>query len=212
VTHDLNNYLGAIMAYAELVALEGPDSKESIHMLQEIVQGVLKCSSLVNDLTGIARREKPDASLVSMSALVERVLNLRRYDFKINHVELQVDVVESSGELILDRPKIEMVVIYLLSNALEASLDEPKRRKTRITVTDLDDAVEMTVWNSGDPIAPEICDAMFEPFFTTKGAEHLGLGLTACRQIANLHSGSLTYDPERGFVLCLPRENQLDVD
>ena len=53
---------------------------------------------------------------------------------------------------------------------------------------------------------------MFDPFFTTKSNEHIGLGLTVAAKTLEYHEGSLTYDPEHGFVMDLPRTNHLARD
>ena len=51
VTHDVNNYLGAIMAYAELIGLDAQLPDDSQRMIGEIVSAVRKSSDLINNLT-----------------------------------------------------------------------------------------------------------------------------------------------------------------
>jgi two-component system NtrC family sensor kinase len=58
-------------------------------------------------------------------------------------------------------------------------------------------------------IPPDKRERIFDPFLTTKDpGEGTGLGLAICREIANLHRGTLTAEcPSSGgaeFILTLP--------
>lgn len=211
VTHDMNNFLGAIMAYAELIGMDTPLEGESARMLHEIVDGVKKCSGLVNDLTAIARKERRDVSLVNPSDLVRRTLNLRRYDFRVGQIEIAESYAPDLGDLIVDRPRLEQAVIYLLNNALEAVLGT-EGAAVRIDVMKEPGFAVVVIGDSGAPIAPAFRERMFEPFVSTKSGEHIGLGLAIARRTAEYHDGTLVYDPGRGFVLTLPMKNHLTLD
>ncbi|MCH7892107.1 MAG: bacillithiol biosynthesis cysteine-adding enzyme BshC, partial [Gemmatimonadetes bacterium] len=92
VTHDVNNYLGAILAYAELVSLDPGTSEDSKRMLSDIVEAVRKSSGLMSTLTSIARPEKPVTSMVDVVKLVEQaVQNFPETDFSARYVDLLRD-------------------------------------------------------------------------------------------------------------------------
>lgn len=205
VTHDVNNFLGAIMAYAELIGMESPLNEESARMIEEIMGAVRKSSSLVNNLTSIARKERPNANMVDPGQLVERVVELRQYDFRTAQIGLECICEPNLPMMVVDAPKLEMAIIYLLSNAMDAARDATPRL-VRVKVRAEGDNVVIEVWNSGDPVPEDIREAVFEPFFTTKDSDHLGLGLTIARDIARQHHGDLYYEPKRGFAIELPRE------
>jgi signal transduction histidine kinase len=57
-----------------------------------------------------------------------------------------------------------------------------------------DDAVVVTVEDSGPGIAPENFDRIFEAFVTTK-PQGMGLGLAICRMIIERHAGQLSASP-----------------
>lgn len=216
VTHDVNNNLGAILAYSDLLGMSGGMSPESQRMLNQIASAVQKCSELVSSLTSIARQERPDSSVVDVSQLCTQVVELRSYDFRTAQVDLQSTSEENIPSLIVDVPKLKMAIIYLLANALDAARKDAEpaaipgeRASADIHVAKTSDGVEIIVSNSGPPVLDEDCNRIFEPFFSTKPPPHLGLGLPLAREAARYHDGDLTYDPERGFVLRLPRSNSL---
>ncbi|MBX7256908.1 MAG: hypothetical protein K1Y02_11150 [Candidatus Hydrogenedentes bacterium] len=205
VTHDVNNYLGAILAYVELVGMESSLGAESQRMLREVAGAVNKSSALITSMTDIARREKPDVRLIEPKDLVDRVVSLRNFDVKFGRVQLQVDYAPALGTISIDLPKMQLALLYLFSNALEALALVEDRRLTIHVLTDGND-VEIVFKDSGPGVAPEARDRIFVPFYTTKGVDHLGLGLPSARTILEGHHGTLTYDPERGFIMRLPRD------
>ncbi len=206
VTHDINNYLGAILAYSELVDMSEDLSTESRRMLREIIEGVRRCTSVLSTLTVVARREKPAITVLDPARLLAQVVELRGHDVRFQRIQLDHQSESNIPSIIADHAKLELAMMYLLSNAAEAVVDESVKI-VRVGVTYADDTFFIAFWNSG-PAIPEATRAiMFEPFTTSKGSGHIGLGLTMAQQIATEHGGSLTYTPEKGFVMALPRVN-----
>ena len=210
VTHDINNLLGAAMAYAELASFDERLSPDTTRMLGQIVDGITKCSQLISSLTSIARKERLDVSLVAPDRLMDEVLCLRDYEFKMKQITVEKHYDTDLLALPMDLAKVKVALIYLIMNAEEALAGLPEGRVLRIAVRTLPDGVEYQIHDSGPGLAPEHREAAFEPItsFWPDG-EHLGLGLFAARRVAELHEGSLTYCPERGFRLSLKRENGL---
>jgi signal transduction histidine kinase len=202
VTHDTNNLLGAISAYAELIGLDESLSPDARRMLQEILSGVNRCSDLINTLTSVARKERRDVLMMPLSLLVDRVLDLRRYDMKAARIKLSTSLATGMPSRSYDRAMIEMALIYLITNAIEA-LEHEQFREIKVGTRIADGETEVSIWNSGPPIESSVQERIFEPFFTTKGAGHPGLGLYLAREAAQAHGGNLTYDREHGFVMTL---------
>lgn len=203
VTHDINNLLGAISAYAELISLDETASEESRRMLREIIAGVGRSSALVNTLTSVARRERRDPAVISAAQLVDHVLDLRRYDIKTARIRLATNYAPGMPSIVCYRAQLELALIYLITNAIEA-LEAAARRDLHVSVRQSGRDAEIAIWNSGPPIETAIQERMFEPFFTTKGPGHPGLGLGLAREIVAEHGGQLEYQEERGFVITLP--------
>jgi C4-dicarboxylate-specific signal transduction histidine kinase len=203
VTHDANNALGVILAYAELVGMDNAVSGEASRMLDEIVDATRRVSDQLSWLTGIARPAKAGKSAVRLGPVIERAVAMRRYDAKRAGVDIEIDVPENLPEVSIEVPAIERAVIYLLANGVEALADcETKRIGIRAEVQD--NSVVAYMIDSADPISDDIAQRMFEPFFTTKDAGHLGLGLCAASKAAEANNGSLTYETGQGFCLTLP--------
>ena len=205
VTHDINNFLGAMLAYVELVSLEEGLSEESQRMLGEVMNGVGKCSDLISGLTAIARPEKLTVNLLDPIPLAQAVMTLRQYSLRVAQIQVETDFPELLPTLIGDAPKLKLALLYLLMNAQEALEKQETARLLRFRVALDGDAIAFSVWNSGDGVT----EAMFEPFVSDKDGEHIGYGLQAVQDIADLHEGKLFFDTERGMVLSIPRSNAL---
>lgn len=209
VTHDINNLMGAAMAYAELASFDERISPETNRMLGQIVDGITKCSQLISSLTSIARRERLDINLISPDRLMDDVITLRDYELKTKQITLEKHYDSQLAAMPLDLAKVKVALIYLLMNAQDAVTDKPDRR-VRITVLATDGGIEYQVWDSGGGLAPEHWESAFLPMTSYwPDGEHMGLGLFAARQVAELHEGTLTYCPEKGFCMTLKRDNGL---
>lgn len=208
VTHDVNNLLGAVMAYAELVQMDPQIGDESRRMLGEVIEGARRCSALVNGLTSIARKERPDVTLAEPAAVVAQVLDLRRYDLRVERITLTEDYDSGLPSLVIDKPKFELALLHVLTHAIETVRDL-ETREIRVGVHAKPDGLEVVIGRSGPAVPEPERENMFEPFAVTNGPLRLGLGLAIARETAQLHDGTLRYDPERGFVFDLPQMNQL---
>jgi two-component system NtrC family sensor kinase len=224
VTHDINNNLGAIMAYADLLGMNDQLPSDAHRMLDQISSAVQKCSDLVTSLTSIARKERPDASVVDIARLSKQVVELRSYDFRTVQVDLKTTAEDDLPSVVVDPPKMKIALIHLLTNALEAVLEsreneaQPKQETWRgkeqhksvlLHVARSGNGVEIIISNTAPPVPEESRERIFEPFFTTKPTPHLGLGLPAVKEIIEAHDGELRYDPDRGFIVSLPLNNRL---
>ena len=92
---------------------------------------------------------------------------------------------------------IEQVLVNLMKNAsesIDAADRPPQRRSVELRVVprqvDGQNAVEFSVVDTGQGLAPEVLERLYEAFFSTK-AEGMGIGLNLCRSIIESHSGRM---------------------
>lgn len=209
VTHDINNLLGAAMAYAELASFDPKTSPETAKMLGQVVDGIGRCSHLISSLTSIARKNRPDINLASPERVMDEVLALRDYDLKIRQIAVEKVYGENLPVLPVDLPQLKLALLYLLMNAQEAVQDTADKR-IKLSVGRTADGIFYEIWDSGAGLDADRLEHAFEPLRTYwPNTEHIGMGLYAARKIAELHEGELTYNRDAGFRLTIKRENGL---
>ncbi|MBI2425351.1 MAG: HAMP domain-containing histidine kinase [Candidatus Hydrogenedentes bacterium] len=209
IAHDINNFLGAIMAYSELVALEPGLGDEAQRMLNEILNSATKCSELVSAITTIARRDSVNYAITDVRQLLLNTVKLRSYAFRVGQLQVETELEEGLPSLVADAARLKMAFIHIICNAEEA-LEAQAERRMKIHLSNLGSACRIGIWNYGPPISADTQQRMFEQFYTEKPAPHIGLGLSVAQEIVRAHEGELQYDPERGFVIELPWRTALE--
>jgi signal transduction histidine kinase len=109
-----------------------------------------------------------------------------------------------------DRVQLEQVILNLTTSAVDAMRRQNAPRLLRICSESGDqNALVVTIADTGEGIDPGHADRIFDPFFTTKSSG-MGLGLAICRSIIEAHGGRLWASPmtPRGtaFAFTLPAD------
>jgi len=128
-------------------------------------------------------------------------------------VKVEVEHLEGSPKVELDRDQIIQVFVNLVGNAFDAM---PSGGLLRITTRADAATLTIEVRDTGTGIPKENLNKLFEPFFTTKlMGKGTGLGLPVVYGIVKLHRGEIAVesnpDPQAGptgttFRVKLPRE------
>jgi two-component system NtrC family sensor kinase len=207
VAHELNNPLSGILGYAQLL-LSRPAEQWSRRDLEKIEGNARRCKKIVENLLTFARQSRSEKSSAVVNQVIESVISLNEYQFRMDNVEMVRDFDPRVPPVPLDVSRWQQVFINLATNARDAMVDAGSPVK-RITFTTRLRGSELVirVEDTGPGIARHLLGRVFEPFFTTR--EHgTGLGLGLCYGIVTDHGGTITADSEPGrgavFTIRLP--------
>jgi two-component system nitrogen regulation sensor histidine kinase NtrY len=201
--HELNNSLAPIRSLADSLGQLVMRQPRAADWEEDMRRGLAVIASRAESLSRfleaygrLARLPAPQPQRVELAALLRRVAGL----------EQRVPVVISEGpavEIQADPVQVEQVVINLLRNAAEASLDAPEAR-VELGWDVPPGTGQVEVWI--DDRGPGLADTanLFVPFFTTK-PQGSGIGLVLSRQIAEAHGGSLVLENRRPGPGCRAR-------
>ncbi|MHB1222898.1 MAG: hybrid sensor histidine kinase/response regulator [Gemmatimonadaceae bacterium] len=216
VAHELNNPLGGIMAFSQLLLagnLQG-DVREGAEVIHAEAQ---RAAKIVGNLLAFARQQEPMRSAVDLNAVVRTVAQLRRYSLRSQQVELVLDLDADLPRTWADENQLHQVVLNLVTNAEQAMQQRPQPRRLTLATSHTDRRLEVRVSDTGAGMDSVQLSRVFNPFFTTKGVgEGTGLGLSIAHGIIREHSGELTAESEPGvgttFHMVLPLVSAPDDD
>jgi two-component system, NtrC family, sensor kinase len=210
VAHELNNPLGVILCYSALLQREIGETGETAAPMKDVAtieKHALNCQRIVADLLNFARGQETSRQLTAVNATISEIVKIVEHQFR-QHCKIELDLDPHLPDLKLDVDKMKQVYLNLLINARQA-LDG--FGVIRITTRHLKEAglVQITFWDNGEGIAPEIKSRIFDPFFSTKKTgEGTGLGLSVSYGIVQNHGGDIQVESEFGrwtrFTITLP--------
>jgi signal transduction histidine kinase len=91
--------------------------------------------------------------------------------------------------------QVQQVALNLVRNGIDAMRGLPKaERRLVISSRHENDAVVVSVTDSGPPLPAEALPRLFEPFYSTK-QNGLGMGLSISRSIVHAHGGTIEARP-----------------
>jgi len=214
VAHEINNPLGTVLLYADLLLRELPRDDSRGQDLRLILDEARRCKNIVQALLNFARQNKVLAQVTDVNRLCrETIAEVERLPLfgKVHIVaELEADLLEIRA----DPSQIRQVLLNLLSNAAEAM---PGGGSITVITRSVDaggDGVEISIRDTGCGIPEESIPRLFTPFFTTKPiGKGTGLGLAITYGIVKSHRGSIDVLSKVGvgttFVVRLPRSQPM---
>jgi two-component system NtrC family sensor kinase len=205
VAHEINNPLGGILAFAQLMLQdERPEAdRESLRLIQD---AAVRAKRIVESLLRFSRRPRDDErGEVDLARLAEDALFLMQSKMKEGQVQVGREL--EPAFTIGNGNQIQQIIVNLLVNAMQAI--GKKGSVTVSTGAGQPGRVQLSVSDDGPGVPSEIAGRIFEPFFTTKPeGQGTGLGLSICYRIADEHGGTIRQEavPEGGacFVVDFP--------
>jgi len=210
IAHELNNPLGVIIMYSNILLDEcSPDSPVR-NDLKLIVDQSARCKEIVSGLLNFARKNQVNHSEVNVKEFIDRCI---KSVVVPGNVTIDVEMQIANPTVAFDQEQMTQVITNLLKNSIEAM---SSGGRIRVSVKeDLND-ITFVVSDNGTGIKKENLVKVFEPFFTTKGiGKGTGLGLATAYGIVKMHKGQISVtsnaDPSEGptgtsFRIVLPRK------
>ncbi|WP_047488755.1 HAMP domain-containing sensor histidine kinase [Terriglobus sp. TAA 43] len=213
VSHDLRHYLAAIYANSEFLASPTMPPEERAELFEEIRLAVNGTTDMLDALllfgnTGSSLRRSPSP----VAAVVERSMLLVRSHPDAERVTFKMVEVTADTFADIDARQVERAIYNLLLNASQAASEADGVREVAISITGSQDAIAVTVRDSGPGVPDGIRHSLFDPFVSKGKQKGTGLGLTLAHSVAQEHDGSVELVSSRPgetiFRLTLQRHSQ----
>ncbi len=211
IAHELNNPLGVVIMYANILLDEVPKDSDLYDDLKLIVEQTNRCKKIVGGLLNFARKNQVTRNGVYPVKLVEQ-----SFDAVVVPEQVKVNIHTNNLEnkkAYLDQEQMTQIFSNLFKNAIDAM---PDGGVLDITIEDDQNYIYFTISDTGKGIKKEDQEKIFEPFYTTKGiGKGTGLGLATVYGIVKMHNGKISLDsnadPDQGptgttFKISLPNQ------
>ncbi len=210
VAHEINNPLGIILGYTQLMLKEPSGFEEDLKVIEKHVKN---CREVVSDLLSFSRKGSREMSTVNIHDMLDGMVKFlsNHADFRKVHIHLALwekDTLLIRG----NTQELTQVVLNLMINACHAVHDTPSGI-IEVSTRRVDDFAVIEVSDNGTGIQEQHLLRIFDPFFTTKPVgQGTGLGLSVGYGIIRRHNGDITAvnRPDQGavFTVRLPLEPQ----
>jgi signal transduction histidine kinase len=196
IAHEINQPLASVVNNANAamrwLRRQPPNMEEVEAALSRIANDGERGGHIIGSIRAMVKKGVRDKAQVDINELVRDVMRLTERRFQEHGVSLHSELSDDLPKVLADKVQLQQVMLNLLMNAAEATLNVYDRHRLVTVRSGRDDGrtALIEVEDSGTGIEPEDEKRIFDAFFTTK-TEGTGLGLSICRSIVESHGGRI---------------------
>jgi len=205
VAHELNNPLGGILLYSDLLQEDTAEDDPRRSNVCKIADLAARCRKIVMGLLDFARPAPPSELKVDVNSVLKSTLSVLEAQERFKSIETVWRLAESLPVLVADPAQFQQAFTNVFMNAVEA-MEGGGGLTIETAPTEKGDGVVVRIRDTGDGIPEKDMAHLFEPFFTTKD-DGTGLGLAITYSIVERHNGSIEIESRPGegatFIITL---------
>jgi signal transduction histidine kinase len=215
LSHELRTPLNAITGWVKLMRSGKLDALQQQRAIEVIERNAQAQAQLIEDLLDTSRivrgQLRVSARPTHLAPVVEAVLDNLRPSAQARQIALERAIDAQAGTVRADPARMQQIVSNLVSNALKFT---PKGGRVRVALSRAGSCVRLEVADTGQGIEPAKLPFVFDRFWqgsddARTASAGLGLGLSICKSLVELHGGSIRADsagPGQGaaFTVELP--------
>src|SRR5262252_1209619 len=200
IAHEISQPLAAVVASGNAalrwLAHAPPNVEEARNMLTAVVKQGNRASEVIGRIRSLFNNNTPEYVELDINDAIREVLELTMNTLRTKDVVVQTQLLAAAPPVLGDRVQLQQVIMNLIMNGADAMSAVDDRPRILRVGSQIDGAhsVLVTVKDSGTGIDEPIRDRIFEPLFTTKSTG-MGMGLSICRSIVEVHGGKLWVTP-----------------
>ncbi len=190
VAHEIRNPLTNIDLANEQLEAEFSGDDNASFLSKVIRRNSQRINHLVTELLNSTKFTDLQVEKVSLNTIIEEALVEARENLHWHNVTLVKKYSTNSCNVMVDRSKMKVALVNILSNALEARLDDNPTKFVVETKKNKDGTCIIKITDNGRRMEDEEFSTLFEPYFTHKPNAN-GLALINSQNIILNHKGNI---------------------
>lgn len=192
LSHEIDNPIGIILGFAELLAADMPEDDPRREDLQTIIDESRRCKRIVRGLLDFSRPPVLGVVPTDVNEVVRATVGAAESQRLFKGVTVRTELADGTPALTADPDRLRQVFMNLLINAAQA-MDGEGSIDVATGYDPETGVVGITFADTGPGIKDADMENVFEPFFTTKRpGEGTGLGLAICKRLLEEQGGTIT--------------------
>jgi nitrogen fixation/metabolism regulation signal transduction histidine kinase len=174
------------------------DYNETSQSLQEIIETIDRLDNWLKRLLEFARPLEPQIEPTDINKLVKESVGIAGKSYAHKKTRFDWRLSENLPISPVDPILLEQAVMAVAANSFEA-LDSQGMIsiKTCLQESENKKAIEISIWDNGKGVSPEIQPKLFRAFMTSKDGG-TGLGLAQAKKIIDIHGGEINLESSPG--------------
>ncbi|MCR5581631.1 MAG: HAMP domain-containing histidine kinase [Pseudobutyrivibrio sp.] len=200
VAHELKTPLTSIIGYADLIRQCNLEESERMTAANYIYSEGQRLENLSHKILDLLLMDKDAFSMkeINIRSLIEQIIVTTYPLAKRKHVELKA--ASNEATVILEPDLVKSLLYNLIDNAVKAT---PEGGVVTVTGKDIPGGCEFTVTDTGFGMEQEELSKITEAFYRvdksrSRSQGGVGLGLTLCNRIVDVHNGSMEFKSKPG--------------
>ena len=208
IAHEVRNPLTNIGLALEQFHSELPEGHDLDIYYDIIKRNVHRINELVTAMLNSSKPSQLNLQPQLLNQVMDEALSIAADRLRLQEVGLEKRYAEGLAQLPLDQEKINMALLNIINNAIEAVT--PHQGKIIVKTGEDSRYQYVQISDNGSGIDKENLEKLFDAFHTSKSGG-MGLGLTATQNIVNSHRGKISVDSTvgEGTTLTLAFRKQL---
>jgi len=201
IGHELNNPLVGVIGLGEAIQ-EEENLEQARSYAKQIVQQGQRMATVIRDFTGqIGGKAKGQVQQVSVTDELAKAWELVTDTLDTGSVTIGTSY-QCTAPIQAQPDEIRQIFVNVLTNSVQAMNG---KGSLFFSTHCSEEAITISILDSGPGIPKDHCSKVFDPFFTTKSqGEGSGLGLTIARRIITRYHGAIQMKSDEGHgTLCL---------
>ncbi|MFH1613864.1 MAG: HDOD domain-containing protein [Planctomycetota bacterium] len=197
--HELNNPLAVISGRAQMLAQTQTDTQKA-EILKQIIDRASQISEIIKDLLAFAQPVTAHRTSISVASLLNQTIKATYQKHNLSQLEIQMQGMETLGNVFIDENQMVSAISNILSNALESYPDRNGPIRISGSVQDTAETVNICIIDSGCGMDQSVLQKATLPFFSAKQAgRQRGMGLTLAKKLIEANGGRLNIISRPGY-------------